>query len=73
MIRVYFIEVGRAKRSWEVLLSELSERALYLSAKRGAGLRSSNVWFSDPDRETGIGVIFAGLHSVGHYRVSQVE
>lgn len=72
-IVIDFIDVGRSDRSWtESFSNPPSYRAILKSIKKHHALMSRNVDFS-LDLETGEGLIFAGMRSVGKMRVRKEQ
>lgn len=67
MTRVLFTDVGRDKRTWNLLCEKVTGTVLWESIKRRGGLMSRDVEF-DMDPE-GNGMIFAGMNCVGRFKV----
>jgi hypothetical protein len=69
IVRVEFIDVGREKRTWFAHLSNLTMHLLTECVRNSGALRSRDIHLSAPDDDTGEGLIFAGFHTVGRYRI----
>lgn len=64
---VHFIEVGRDRKSWSVNVDRLPfGEWIAKEAKRGGGLISRDIGVGGSTTE---GIIYAGMHTVGHYRI----
>lgn len=65
---IIFRKVGRAKKTWNAKIEELSYENMYNEVKKNSALMSRDFHF-DFDEEKKTGEIYAGFRKVGEFQV----
>lgn len=70
--KVEFIDVGRGKVSWAATLKQFPTEAVLIGlVRKKKALMSQDIWCEFDNELLEYGSVFAGMRSVGAFRVSE--